>query len=241
MTVLERDDDTHPKKKEDLRNELRRLEQPHIKDMETALKQALADGLLGRGLSNRERLTALRGFCEMARAQLWIHALECRCKVPDSMQLTAETLDEMGVALEGIVVPPMQYHDERDRAAGLIRSYFEVPDVGQQYQSSSQPERQPYLAERTQEDYAHRILNEDMMRMVSSFIAMLQVHGILKWREEEPSFNLTGVLGKPPVLSARPPLPPELAAKLAERAKAAPAPTPSALREQATKKGGDTA
>lgn len=223
MTVLDRDDEKTSKKKEDLRDEIRKLEQPHITDIKSALLDTLASGLLGKGLSNRERLTTLRSFCEMARAQLWIHALTCVCQVPNDMRLTKETLEKMGTEIEGIVVPPMQYHDERDRAAGLVRSYFEVPDVGQQYQSSSQPERQPFLAERTQEDYAHRILNDDMMRKVAAFIAMLQVHGVIRFEEQEPAFDLSGILGKKPtppapVLPARPP------AELVARTSAQPRP-----------------
>lgn len=232
MVVLDRDDGTSAKKKEDLRDEIRKLEQPHITDIKSALLDTLASGLLGKGLSNRERLTTLRSFCEMARAQLWIHSLDCHCPVPDDMRLDQETLDKMGVEIEGIVVPPMQYHDERDRAAGLVRSYFEVPEVGQQYQSSSQPERQPYLAERTQEDYAHRILNDDMMRKVAGFIAMLQVHGIIRFEEQEPSFDLSGILGKRPP-PAMPAGPVRMPAELAPR----PRPPPKPVDPDQAKKG----
>lgn len=221
MVVLERDDGTPAKKKEDLRDEIRKLETPHITDIKSALLDTLAAGLLGKGMTNREALTKLRGYCELALTQLYIHSFTCSesCKnVPEGMRLTDEILEGMQAAIEGIVVPPMQYHDERDRAAGLVRSYFEVPEVGQQYQSSSQPERQPFLSERTQEDYAHRILNDDMLRKVAGLVAMLQVHGIVKFEEAEPAFDLSGILGKKPPPSTRQ-LPAPLAARLAEKSK----------------------
>lgn len=241
MTVLDREDGSSSKKKnEDLRDEIRRLETPRIADIESALKDVLAQAALGRGLSNRECLSKYRFFCELARAELWVHAFECKCNVPEKLRLTAANLDGMGSDLEGIVVPPMQYHDERDRAAGLVRSYFEVPEVGQQYQSSSQPERQPYLAERTQEDYAHRILNDDMMRKVAGFVVMLQVHGILKYREERRTFKLPPPHSPAPAAAARPELPASLIQKLQDKSRAARPAQAQTAEHTEDKPGGET-
>ncbi len=198
MVVTEvREDETRRRehKREDLREEIRKLETPHIRDVKSALLDSLAAGLLGKS-TNREKLTELRGFCELGLTQLVIHSFVCKCPaIPTRMRLTPKLIATLKKALVGITVPQMSYRDERDRAAGLVKSYWSVPDLGKSFESYAQPDRQERLAVQTQEDIAHRLLNSSMLRIVSIVSGLLQVHGVLPFEQAEPSFNIADILG----------------------------------------------
>lgn len=210
-----------------MRDELARLETPHITDVKSALLDSFALGLHTKGLSSLDRLTYLREACELGMFQLFNHSLICKCEIPDEMRLTDDTFTDIAATLEGIQVPHMAYYDVRDRAAGLKRSTWSIPDLGKSFESSSEPERQPLLSERTEEAVAHRILNGSMIRAAMFILGLLQVHGIVPYEEEEPTLDI-GIETKPQI-QARPirELPPGDRAAVAtailpERRKAAP-------------------
>lgn len=193
MVVLERDvgeDGSSKKRREDLRAEMSRLETPHITDVKTALLDSFALGLHTKGLTSLDRLTYLREACELGMFQLYIHSLTCKCQVPEELMLTDELFEKMAGSLSAIQVPHIAYRDERDRAAGMKRAYWSIPDLGKSYESSAEPERQPLLAERTEEAVAHRILNGSMIRAAMMILGLLQVHQVVPYEEAEPTLDL---------------------------------------------------
>lgn len=226
MVVVERDvgEDGSSKKRsrEDLRAEMARLETPHITDVKTALLDSFALGLHTKGLTSLDRLTYLREACELGMFQLYIHSLSCTCQVPGELMLTDDLFESMAASLSAIQVPHIAYRDERDRAAGMKRAYWSIPELGKSYESSAEPERQPLLAERTEEAVAHSILNSSMIRASMMILGLLQVHQVVPYEEAEPTLDL-GIQAAPtpavvPARTVRPirEMPPDTRAALAK-------------------------